>query len=259
LATLRELLALSPDFKRAKVLLNSFQLEAQLNTRAANLCTDLRTVLGKFPFAPDAKDDASLADVTDLLAPEKGKLWVFQQERLAGLLEKQGNAWVPRADAPVALSQTFVEFFNRAAAASAALFTEGSAEPHVELTVKGALAGNLRDVTLSLGNQTAHFGPGGTSSAQLVWPSPSGRDARLVIRVNRAVRGDRDVTFAHESGDWALFRVFARAAKVAGGRAEWAARDGADAAVLSYSSPSGTAVLERGWLGAMGCAPQVTR
>jgi type VI secretion system protein ImpL len=232
---------------------------AALNDRGAGICTDLRPMLAKFPFNPDAQPEASLAEVKELLAPKTGKLWVLYDERLAGFLEKQGDRYVPRADSPIALSQAFVEFFNRAARVSAALFPNESPEPRVELTVRGVLAGNLRDITITQGNQTAHFGPGSTSPAQLVWPSQTGREARLVARVRRSARGDYDVTMARETGEWALFRVFARAVKVEGGRAEWAGRNGADPVAVSYGSPSGNAVLERGALGAMGCAAQVTR
>jgi type VI secretion system protein ImpL len=232
---------------------------AVLNERGKALCADLAPVLAKFPFSPDAQPEASLAEVKDLLAPGKGKLWVFQQDRLTGLLDKQGADWVARPGATVPLSQGFVDFFNRAAHVSAALFPNDGPDPHVELTVRGLVGGEVRDLTLRQGDQTAHFGPGATSPAQLTWPSQSGREATLSVRLNRSLRGDKDVTIAHETGEWALFRLFARAAKVQGGRAEWAGRGGAGTVAITYTSPNGTAVLERNWLGSIGCNPQVTR
>ena len=72
------------------------------------------------------------------------------------------------------------------------------------------------------------------------------------------MKRDKERTIARASGDWALFRLVAQAAKWDGGggayRAEWS-----DGVALEFGFPSGAPVLQRGWLGGMSCAAQVTR
>jgi type VI protein secretion system component VasK len=273
-----EALALYPEFGRARALLAGLdrtgdgpggslpapptgaalaQRRRELNERGRALCADMEPVLAKFPLNPDAREEVTLAELKDLFAPGTGKLWALQQEQLRGTLEKQGAAWVVRADAPVPLSAPFVGFFNRAAQVSAALFPEGSPEPRVELSVRAVLSGRQRNVILTIGSQRAEFGRGTTSPAKMTWPS--GRGASLVVRQDRGALPDRNHTIETRPGDWALFRVFARANKVQGGRAEWTNRGDAGTVVVEYDSPSGQRVLERAWLGGLTCTAQVTR
>jgi hypothetical protein len=102
----------------------------RLNARGAAFCAALAPVLAKFPFAPDGREEATLAEVGGLLAPETGQLWAFYHELLAPYLDRQGDRYAPRVGAPAVLSPAFVAFFNRAARASEALY-DGAAEPHV--------------------------------------------------------------------------------------------------------------------------------
>ena len=163
-------------------------------------------MLAKFPFSPDASTEASIPDVAAMLAPGTGALWAFHQERLEPLLEKQGAQWVEKAGAPVALSASFLAFFNRAAAVSAALFG-GAPEPRIELTARGVVTPQVSQISLSHGSYVARFIKD-TPPAQFLWPSQSGRDAKLIARV-----GKRDLLVDQASGDWALFRLVSRATR----------------------------------------------
>ncbi|MDF1506024.1 ImcF-related family protein, partial [Roseisolibacter sp. H3M3-2] len=233
-------------------------LKAALNERGKALCTAFTPLLSRFPFDPNATSEATLQEVAALLAPSSGALWQFQQDRLEGLLEKQGAQWAPKAGAPVALSGEFVQFFNRAARVSDALF-EGGPEPRLAVTARGIPTGAVKVVTLGVGTQRTAF-TGNTAPAQFAWPSASGRDARLSVVRDVAARRDRETVVKQASGDWALFRLVAQATKVEGDgpmRAEWGS--GAGAVAVEFGFPEGMPVLKRGWLGAVGCTPQVTR
>jgi type VI secretion system protein ImpL len=213
-------------------------------------------LLGKFPFNPDASADATLAEVGAVLAPNTGSLWAFQQERLAGILEKQGDQWVQKPTSPVALSAPFVAFFNRAARVSDALYA-GGPEPRVVLTARGL----GKQATLFQGAQAAKLG-GQAPPAQLVWPSTSGREARLELGYRDLVVLGRTKVVARAGGEWALFRLVAQAAKWDGNggtwRAEWNA-GGQGPVAVEFSFANGQPVLQRGWLGGMACPAQVTR
>ena len=232
-------------------------LEAILNERGRALCAAMTPMLAKFPFNADAPTEASIGDVAAMLAPGTGAFWAFHQERLDPLVEKQGAQWVPRPGAPVAVSAPFLAFFNRAAAVSAALFG-GAPEPRVVLTARGVVTPQVSLVTLSHGTYVARF-TRDTPPAQLVWPPPSGRDARLIARL-----GKRELLMAEATGDWALFRLVSRASRVDGSggslRAEWnAPAAGGVPVAVEFAFTGGYPVLQRGGLGGMNCVAQVTR
>jgi type VI secretion system protein ImpL len=218
-------------------------------------------MLAKFPFAPDATADATLAEIAAALAPGSGALWTFQQDLLGGVLEKQGARWVPAPNAPVALSQQFVEFFNRAAQASAGLFPAGATEPHVVVEAHATPTGQAPLVVLVQGTKEARFDKN-SPPQQFVWPSATGRNAALYVESGQllgVIRGAKRKYLARGAGDWALFRVVAQAAKSEGAHAEWVDKDAGTVAVDFTFENGGVPVLARGWLGRMTCTPQVTK
>jgi type VI secretion system protein ImpL len=230
-----------------------------LNERGRALCAAITPMLGKFPFSPDAAAEATPQEIAAQLAPTTGALFVLQQERLEGLLEKQGNQWVPKPGAPIALSGQFVEFFNKAARVSTALF-DGGPEPRLTLSARGIATDRAKQVTLTQGQQRATFDRS-APPAQFAWPSTTGREVRLSVLADERMTRDKERTVARETGDWALFRMVAKAAKSDGDgatlRSEWGSGPGAVA--VEFAFPEGMPVLKRGWLGGMSCTPQVTR
>ena len=116
------------------------EMAAALNERSKALCTAMTPVLAKFPFNPDAPADATVAEVNALFAPGTGALWALEQERMEGLVDKQGEGmqvkFVAKPTSPVAFSAPFLAFFNRAATVSEALYG-GAPEPKVVFTVQG--------------------------------------------------------------------------------------------------------------------------
>ncbi|HEX4681625.1 MAG TPA: ImcF-related family protein, partial [Gemmatimonadaceae bacterium] len=234
------------------------RLTAALNERGRAFCSMMSPMLNKFPFTPEAQTDASLAEVSAMLAPGTGALWAFEHDRLDALIEKQGTQWVMRPDARVALSGSFLTFFNRAAQASAALFGSG-ADPHVAFTAHAAVTGQMPEVTLIHGTRVARFDRL-APEAQLVWPPAAAREAKLVAKFSGRFRSS-DRTVAEATGDWALFHlVSAATVDVAGStlHATWPVKD-ESAVSVDFVIASGFPVLRRGWLGGMACAPQVTR
>jgi type VI secretion system protein ImpL len=230
-----------------------------LNERGRSLCAALTPMLAKFPFNPDASAEATPQEVAAQLAPGTGALWTLQQERLEGLMEKQGAQWVAKPGAPVQLSGQFLAFFNRAAQVSTALFN-GGAEPRVTLTARGMPTERVPAIALVQGQQVARFARN-APPAQFIWPSTTGRDVKLLAERNVRMTRDKERPVKQAGGEWGLFRLVAQATKVEGDgsslRAEWGS--GADAVAVEFGFPEGMPVLKRGWLGGMGCAAQVTR
>jgi type VI secretion system protein ImpL len=227
-----------------------------INDRGAAFCAQLSPLLAKFPFSPDATAEASAKEVADALAPGSGALWLFEKDRLDDLLEKQGDKWAPKADAPVALSEQFVQFFNRAARASAGLFPAGAAEPKMVVRAHAVSTDKAPEIYLRQGSQEARFVKN-SPPQQFVWPSTTGREASLSSKLVRAHRSDTRVTVARGVGDWALFRLVAQATKSEGTHAEWNNKDVGTIAI-DFEYENGLPVLARGWLG-MSCTGQVTK
>jgi len=232
------------------------RIAAVLNERGRALCSTMGPVLAKFPFNPDARDEASIAEVTALFAPGTGAIAAFQQERLAPFLEKQGAAYTAKPVDGVALSASFLTFFNRATQVSAALFPDNATTLRLRWMARGITSDATPQLLLRHGASDARF-DARTPRNEIVWPSESGREARLEATFKR----NRPVTVASATGEWALFRLVAQATRFDGtGRVEWAAT-GRDAVpvVVEFDQPNGIPLLKRGWLGGMTCVPQVTQ
>lgn len=227
-----------------------------LNERGRALCSSLTPLLAKFPFNPEARDEASIAEVTAMFAPNTGAIAAFQQERLAPFLEQAGDKYTAKRVGDIALSARFVEFFNRAATVSTALFPDNATQLRLRWTARGVTSTDVPLVMLRHGVSEARF-DARTPRNEVVWPSASGREARLDATFKR----NRSVTVTSATGEWALFRLIAQATKFEGtGRVEWTstAKD-AVPVVLEFDHPKGIPLLKRGWLSGMSCVAQVTQ
>jgi type VI secretion system protein ImpL len=232
---------------------------AALNARGKALCAAMAPVLAKYPFAPEASAEASLDEVKRLLAPGTGELWAFHQDRMDGLLVRQGARWVQAPEARVGLSKSFVEFFNRAAQASAALFADGGPEPRLRFEARGVATSETPAVVLRVGDQVGRFVRGAPPAA-FTWPAPGAREARLAAAENERFQRDKERGVDRATGDWAIFRLAARAGKWEGAGGSWKGEwKGAPGTVsVEFTFPTGAPVL-RGLLGGVGCVEQVTR
>ncbi|AMW06340.1 hypothetical protein GEMMAAP_19240 [Gemmatimonas phototrophica] len=230
---------------------------AILNERGRALCSRVDQLTSRFPFNPEATSDASVADIKAILAPGNGELWVFQQERLAPYLEKQGNAWVAKGGGKVELSKSFVDFFNRAADVSNALFAEDPATPMVRWLASGVITDNTPLLILRNNGKEARFDKRSFKN-EVVWPATNGRDAELQAQFKK----NKPIKVRSAVGDWAIFRLVANADQFEGQNVTWNAT-GKDAqpVMLKFEALRREAanVLTRGWMGRMSCVSQVTK
>lgn len=230
---------------------------AALNERGRALCTQMEKLTSRFPFNPDARDDANVGDVKAILAPGSGELWVFQQERLAPYLEKAGNTWAAKPGGKVELSKSFVDFFNRAAEVSAALFAEDPATPMVRWLASGVITDQTPLLVLKNNGKEARFDKKSFKN-EVVWPATNGRDAELQAQFKK----NKPVTVRKASGDWAIFRLVIGADAFEGQSVTWNAT-GKDAEPVRVQFEAmrreASSVLTRGWLGRMSCVAQVTK
>ena len=227
-------------------------------------CAAVRPLLAKFPFAPDATVQASLAEVAAVLKPGTGSLWKFYDDALAPSLPKQGNQFVPTPAGAVKLAPGFVTFMNRAAA---------FADDHVQgrrpgaalsFTVQPMPSEQFASVAVSLdGEVLRSSSTGNLSSARIDWPG-AGHEAKLCASL-----GATEVTLVGPyAGQWAVFQLFHAADEwkpAAGGfrvgweldtraqRAQVATGGGAKVIVQIDAGPAAT-VLRKGFFAGADCS-----
>jgi type VI secretion system protein ImpL len=227
-----------------------------LNRAGVTFCRELGQLTAKYPFNPSARTEATTGDLMDVFAPETGALWVLQADRLAPYVEQRGTNWVARAGAPLALSDEFLAFFNRASRIAAAMFPGGVKEPRIEGWALAQATRDIRPITLTHGGNVLVFNPE-TPRNGIEWPPSSGAGAKLEARYGRS-----NVTLAEETGSWALYRLIAK------GKGEWNGRElraqytsGNRAPVtVVYTFPSGLPIMQEGWLGqALQCPTPVVK
>ncbi|MCC6242910.1 MAG: hypothetical protein IT353_08715 [Gemmatimonadaceae bacterium] len=235
---------------------------AALNDRSSRLCMEMTPLLNKYPFNPDATAEASMADVNALFAPGTGKFWQFYQESLAPYLEKRGGRWVARSRRGVTLLPQFVEYFNRGAIVSNALYNEINPSPRLRWTAIAQTNDQTPLVIFKHGPKESRFD---NKSPQHVvtWPQlPQGNTASIEAQFGRS----KPVVVASANGEWALFRLVAKGTSEAIGRTvhvTWPAPNKKDAVPVvidfEFLDASGAPVLKRGWLGGFTCASQVAQ
>lgn len=239
----------------------------QINARTRNFCAAFRPLLARLPFNAASTVPASLGEVNALLKPGTGMLWTMYNDVLQSALQKQGERYVP-AGGSVRLSAGFVEFFNRAAALSDALYGSGAADPLFKFYVKPMLADGTTLVTVTLEGTPVRATRSNSQRQEIDWPAPT-HEAKLEAQL-----GNQPITLVGPFvGPWALFQLFHEADSWQqvgdSARAEWTPHTGRQGISLPNGAAlrvmvnvypaSKAAVLKRGYFGGTDCSGDVAR
>ena len=180
----------------------------QINLAGRAFCSSFAPVLAKFPFDRKVTLEATPAEVASALKPGSGLLWQFYEMSLKSLLVQQGGHWAASPLAVLKPTPQFVEFFNRVAALSDALFSNGAATPTLNFTAHIPPSPGIQSVTLALDAQRLS---GSDVSKQFTWSAQTAQQAQLI-----ASYGSNNLPLQF-SGTWSLFHLVDR------GRVEQAA------------------------------------
>ena len=186
-------------------LLQHFGADA-INVKARQFCGTASGLLAKYPFNPDATQQATVAEVTAMFKPVTGSLWRFYNENLQAVLPRQGNQYVPAAG-DVKVSTGFVQFMNHAQTFTDALFKDENADPHLAFTVEPSPTAAFPTVSLTVDGELFRSSVNGNmATARLDWPN-AGKETKLTT-----VLGTTEVPVAGPfNGTWALFQLFGQA------------------------------------------------
>ena len=229
-----------------------------LNKGGGGLCSQFRAISDKFPFNPASQEDLPVSQLNQIFAPGTGSLWSFYSAQLTQFLTKQGTRYEASSSGSVKLSPAFVEFFNRAAAFSEALYPAGSSTPKVAYTLR-QMPSNVEDLSLRIGSETLS---GAGQAKTFYWTG---------IPEDVQVTGKGGDSLEYRNGPWAPFHFVSDARAQAAGsnlNLEWIIESNGRPTILpngkvkSYNyqlQVSGTSPFRPGEFSGLRCVSQVAR
>jgi len=115
-----------------------------------------RAFAGRYPFASTA-NDASLPELARFLRPRDGLIHAFLGSQLAGVLELQGDQWVPVAAGAEGLDfdPNFLRGINALQRIGARMLVQG--EPQFQFALKPIPTPGLTDTLMTVDGQTLHY------------------------------------------------------------------------------------------------------
>ncbi len=241
---------------------------AELNAKGRALCSQFQALMGKYPFRAEASAEASLAEVAAIFQPGTGALWRFYEEDLREHLLRQGPVYAANPASKIRLNPAFVNFFNRAAAFTEAVYPGGSPEAKLTYKLTGYPAEGIRRMNLTVEGQALAVERRPAVQA-FVWPG-SGHQA---VTLTGQFGGGPDLAFASYEGLWAVFRFFGDADRwqTAGNvhRLEWILRQGRAGRPLTlpdgrpltvrFDLEAAAPVFHKGFLAGLDCVSTVAR
>lgn len=120
-----------------------------------------RTFGGRYPFT-NSDNDASLPEMARFMRPESGLIAQFVTTQLAGVVERQGERWVPAQgtgagdnQGVLALNPDFLAALNRLTRVSTVLFPSGDARVRYEL--RAVPTPGITDMRFVLSGRELHY------------------------------------------------------------------------------------------------------
>lgn len=167
-----------------------------------------RSFAGRYPFA-DTSNDASIAEFARFLRPQTGLIDAFLTTQLAGVLERQGDEWVPAATGAQALAfdPAFLKSINTLQRIASHMLAQG--EPQYRFELRPIPTPGLTDTVLTLDAQKLHYYNQRETWQTMSWPLPNLQEpgTRLQWQTERAGT-NKHYEFA---GRWGLVRMLERA------------------------------------------------
>jgi type VI secretion system protein ImpL len=176
---------------------------AEVNQGGASFCQPFRQLSSRYPFNPQATTDASVDDVNALFQRGSSALWAFYDDVLQGLLARQGSRFAARVGASPQPTSQFVEFFNRAAEFSEAVYDERGNGPAMSFLLRAQTSDELPEVTINIDGQAQTFTRTFAAARPFTWQASRAQQIRISANIN-----SRDVTLLEGSGPWGIFRLF---------------------------------------------------
>ena len=125
---------------------------------------------GRYPFA-DSDNDASLPEMARFMRPDSGVINQFVTTQLAGVVERQGDGWMPAQGSghnALTVDPAFLAALNRLMRVSTSLFPSGDARVRFEL--RAVPAPGVTDMTFVLSGRELHYFNQKEEWTPFIWP-----------------------------------------------------------------------------------------
>jgi type VI secretion system protein ImpL len=207
-AGMGEALFVRPVAQATRTVLQPAQASLNRAWREGVVASWERSFAGRYPFA-STDNDASLAELARWLRPQGGLIDTFVGGQLAGVLELQGDQWVPaaRSGAALAFDPAFLDALNTLQRVGAHLLAQGEAQYRFELMALPTPG--LTDTVLMLDDQQLHYYNQRQSWQALRWPVSAAAQPGTRLQWQTEMAGtNKNYEFG---GRWALLRMLERA------------------------------------------------
>jgi type VI secretion system protein ImpL len=240
------------------------QVASDLKGAGASFCSAFdKATFHKFPFDPQAKEEAKLDELQALLAPKTGQLWVYYDKSLKTVLNCSNGQCT--ATGTPAVNGMFPVFIGNLMKFSLAIYGESGSEMNYQYSLTPQKSDLVDEFDVTVNGAVAKL-KGGTQHSY-VWPGTGtrnfGLDLKLVGGGNLAQQ-----MWSYE-GPWAVFQGFAHADHTTGNVFTWTQRGGQDqqpqkinGKPLTYDLSVGTTgpnVFSREFLSKLKCVVPVAR
>ena len=172
------------------------------------LATWHRAFAGRYPFAA-SNNDASIPELVRFIRPDGGLIDNFVQTQLAGMLQRQGDQWVPmRSDAATpAFDPAFLRALNTLQRIATHLQTHGDLQYHFDL--QPVPTPGLTDTILLLDGKQLHYFNQRQTWQSLRWPAPNTENPGTRLQWQTINAGTNKNFEFH--GRWGWLRMLERA------------------------------------------------
>ena len=178
------------------------------NGSAKGFCAVFAGVANKYPFSPNASQDASVDQLYTIFGPNSDALKKLKEDVKPFVLPV-GNKYAANPQAAVHPSPSFLYFLNHVTTLSDTLYPTGSLPPKFSYTLR-QLPSNLEGVEVKIGSEKLS---GEGAQHTFVWTGAP-EDIQVTTKSG-------DVLDSFQADPWAAFKFVARARQMGGGKLEW--------------------------------------
>ena len=175
---------------------------------ATKWCNDvvspLRALRKRYPFDPKGRE-IGIAVFAEFFQPEKGTLWAYYNEALAGRVPRRHDSFsitTTGAASRTQLNPAIVGFLNRAHDLSSVMYPTGSDEMLVEFDVWIASNTNVAKTTLTIDGATIEHHNGPERWQRMRWPGDGDKKGAELRATNFGVNGS-----VQQAGHWGFIRM----------------------------------------------------
>ncbi|MGU8079839.1 ImcF-related family protein [Burkholderia pyrrocinia] len=176
--------------------------------RAAIVADWNKSFGGRYPFA-DSDNDASLPEMARFMRPDGGVITQFVTTQLAGVIERQGDRWVPAQgtdSGALTIDPGFLSGLNKLTRISTVLFPSGDARVRYEL--QAVPTPGVTDMRFVLSGRELHYFNQKQEWTPFEWP---GQSLENLSHIEWQTEQGGLRTALDSQGRFGLIRLFERA------------------------------------------------